>query len=294
MSELMVNRTPELIAAEIRNIKEQTRKVVLYNSVEIGRKLTEAKELIGHGEWGNWLDSKVDYSKSTANNLMQIFKEYGADQMTLLDDNLKSQAFGSLSYSQAIILLGVPAESREEFVKDNNVEDMSTRELKRTIQELEKEKSEKELAIKAKNKALEEVKTLEESNKILEETFNAGAEEKDRLDNEIRNLEEKIKEINERPIEVLVNNREVDEEVQAKINKLKMEKEEAERKLKNIEDKKNGSVIKFEIYFKQIVEDYQKLLEELENMRVADDVEYIKYSKATRKFLNSMLERVIN
>lgn len=294
MSELMVNRTPELIAAEIRNIKEKTRKVVLYNSVEIGRKLTEAKELIGHGEWGNWLENKVDYSKSTANNLMQIFKEYGADQMTLLDDNLKSQAFGSLSYIQAIILLGVPAESREEFVKDNNVEDMSTRELKRTIQVLEKEKSEKELAIKAKNKALEEVKTLEESNKILEETFNAGAEEKDRLDNEIRNLEEKIKEINERPIEVVVNNREVDEEVQAKINKLKMEKEEAERKLKNIEDKRNDSVIKFEIYFKQIVGDYQKLLEELENMRVADDVEYIKYSKATRKFLNSMLERVIN
>ncbi|MGL5087096.1 MAG: DUF3102 domain-containing protein, partial [Clostridium sp.] len=47
MNELTVNRTPDLIAAEIRNIKEQTRKVVLYNSIEIGRKLTEAKSIIG-------------------------------------------------------------------------------------------------------------------------------------------------------------------------------------------------------------------------------------------------------
>ena len=55
MSGLMVNRTPEIIAAEINGIKEQTRKMVLYNSIEIGRKLTEAKLLVEHGEWGHWL-----------------------------------------------------------------------------------------------------------------------------------------------------------------------------------------------------------------------------------------------
>ena len=125
MSNLVINRTPEVIAAEINSIKEQTRKVLLYNSIEIGRKLVEAKELVPHGEWGKWLEESVDYKKSTANNLMKIFEEYGSSQITLLDDNLKSQAFGNLNYSQAILLLGLPSEDREKFVEENKVDEMS-------------------------------------------------------------------------------------------------------------------------------------------------------------------------
>lgn len=294
MNGLTVSRSPELIAAEIRNIKEQTRKIVLYNSIEIGRKLTEAKELIGHGDWGNWLEEKVEYSKSTANNLMQIFKEYGADQMTLLDDNLKSQTFGNLSYSQAILLLGVPAEQREEFVKENNVDDMSTRELKKTIDELKKVKEEKEIAILEKDKAVANLKEVEESNRILEEAFNEGAEDRNELSNQIEQYEAEIRELKERPIEVVVNDREVDQELKAKINKLNSEKEEAERKLQEIEGKQNESVVKFKVYFEQIASDYQKLLEELEQMKTTDEVEYVKYSNATKKFLSAMIERVTN
>ncbi|MGL5084943.1 MAG: DUF3102 domain-containing protein [Clostridium sp.] len=296
MSELMVNRTPELIAAEIRNIKEQTKKVVLYNSVEIGRKLTEAKELIGHGEWGNWLEAKVEYSKSTANNLMQIFKEFGADQMTLLDDNLKSQAFGSLSYSKAILLLGVPEEAREEFVIENNVEDMSTRELKRTIEELKKTKEEKEEALKVKDDINKKLNEVEESNRALEEAFNIGAEERDRLTNQVNEYADKLKELNERQVVIDIEDTKADKELQITINKLKAGKEEAERQLRVLKEQQNdnddGEL--FEFYFNKIVKDYQKMLEELENMKGKDEVKHIKYSNATKKFLNAMLERVSN
>ena len=72
MNELQVQRTPELIAAEINHIKEETKRIVLNNSIEIGRRLTEAKLLIPHGQWGVWLKENVDYSKTTANNLMNI------------------------------------------------------------------------------------------------------------------------------------------------------------------------------------------------------------------------------
>ena len=51
MEELQVKRTPILIAAEINKIKDDTRRVVIYNCIEIGRRLCEAKELIPHGEW---------------------------------------------------------------------------------------------------------------------------------------------------------------------------------------------------------------------------------------------------
>lgn len=283
MNNLIVNRTPEVIAIEINSIKEQTRKTLLYNSIEIGRKLTEAKELVSHGEWGKWLAEFVDYSTSTANNLMRIFEEYGGDQITLLGDNLKSQAFGNLNYSQAVELLGLPPEEREVFIKENNVEEMSTRELKKAIKELKN-------ANKERDKAIERISVLEETNKILEETFNAGAEER-------RSLEERIKELEEEQKNIITSDvdwEEVMEEFQEKMDKITEEKEELKRKLKKIESKQSNTTIKIKIYLEEAGRTYKKILEELANIKSADEVEYIKYRKATEKFLNAMLQRVMN
>ena len=296
MSNLVVNRTPEVIAAEINSIKEQTRKVVLYNSIEIGRKLVEAKELVPHGEWGKWLDEAVDYSKSTANNLMKIFEEYGSAQITLLDDNLKSQAFGNLNYSQAVLLLGLPSDDREKFVEENKVDEMSTRELKKAIADLKKANKEKDNALKERDEAIEKLSALEESNRILEETFNEGAEERKELEEKVRKLEKEIEEVKRsKPVETVnVDWEEITAEVQEKMDKLMEEKEAAERKIKELESKQNNSSIKFKIYFEEAGRSYQKLLEELANVKSIDEVEYIKYRSATEKFLNAMLQRVIN
>lgn len=296
MSNLVVNRTPEVIAAEINSIKEQTRKVVLYNSIEIGRKLVEAKELVPHGEWGNWLEEAVDYSKSTANNLMKIFEEYGSDQITLLDNNLKSQAFGNLNYSQAVLLLGLPSEEREKFVEENKVDEMSTRELKKAIADLKKANKEKDNALKERDEAMEKLNALEESNRILEETFNEGAEERNSLEEKVKELEKEIEEVkSSKPVETVnVDWEEITAEVQEKMDQLIEEKEAAERKIKELESKQNNSSVKFKIYFEEAGRSYQKLLEELASVKEIDEVEYIKYRKATEKFLNKMLERVLD
>ncbi|WP_195958776.1 DUF3102 domain-containing protein [Clostridium saudiense] len=296
MSNLVVNRTPEVIAAEINSIKEQTRKVVLYNSIEIGRKLVEAKELVPHGEWGNWLEEAVDYSKSTANNLMKIFEEYGSDQITLLDDNLKSQAFGNLNYSQAVLLLGLPSDDREKFVEENKVDEMSTRELKKAIDDLKKANKEKDNALKERDEAIEKLSALEESNRILEETFNEGAEERNSLEEKVKELEKEIEEVkSSKPVETVnVDWEEITAEVKEKMDQLIEEKEAAERKIKELESKQNNSSVKFKIYFEEAGRSYQKLLEELASVKEIDEVEYIKYRKATEKFLNKMLERVLD
>lgn len=296
MSNLVVNRTPEVIAAEINSIKEQTRKVVLYNSIEIGRKLVEAKELVPHGEWGNWLEEAVDYSKSTANNLMKIFEEYGSDQITLLDDNLKSQAFGNLNYSQAVLLLGLPSDDREKFVEENKVDEMSTRELKKAIADLKKANKEKDNALKERDEPIEKLSALEESNRILEETFNEGAEERNSLEEKVKELEKEIEEVkSSKPVETVnVDWEEITAEVQEKMDQLIEEKEAAERKIKELESKQNNSSVKFKIYFEEAGRSYQKLLEELASVKEIDEVEYIKYRKATEKFLNKMLERVLD
>ena len=121
--------------------------MLLYNSIEIGRRLTEAKLCLPHGEWGSWLEEKVDYSKSTANNLMRIFEEYGADQLALFGETgAKSQALGSLSYSQAVALLSIPGEEREQFIEENDAANMSTWELQQATRNVIRLRVEKEKA----------------------------------------------------------------------------------------------------------------------------------------------------
>ncbi|MDF2715769.1 MAG: hypothetical protein K0R28_2694 [Paenibacillus sp.] len=129
----IVIRTPEAIATEIRFIDAQARQLVLHSAMEIGQRLTEAKALVAHGEWGAWLQTNVNYSQSTANNFMRVASEYA-----------NTQTLTNLSYSQAVTLLAVPAEEREQFVADNKADEMSSRELAAAIKE--KKELEKRLA----------------------------------------------------------------------------------------------------------------------------------------------------
>ena len=127
-------KTPDILAAEIRTIKSQTGRMVLNASIEVGRRLTEAKAKLPHGSWGEYLKNEVDYSPSQAQNLMRVFREYGSDQQSLFGGEAKSQTFGRLTFSQALSLLKVPDEDeREKFVLENDVEHMSVRELNEAL-----------------------------------------------------------------------------------------------------------------------------------------------------------------
>lgn len=135
MSEMTVTRTPEIIAGEVRHLKEQVQRIVLGHAIEIGRRLTEAKNMLDHGQWAQWLKSEVSFSQSTANNMMRIFDAYGSAQMGLFGPEANSQTFGNLEYSKALLLLAVPEEEREEFAEEVDAEHISVRELKQAIKE---------------------------------------------------------------------------------------------------------------------------------------------------------------
>lgn len=59
------NRTIEAITADIERIDNSSR-------FEIGTLLIEAKELLEHGEWGDWLAFNFDWSEDTAENYMAV------------------------------------------------------------------------------------------------------------------------------------------------------------------------------------------------------------------------------
>jgi DNA repair exonuclease SbcCD ATPase subunit len=191
---VLTKRTPDLIAAEINDIKGQTRRMVLYNSIEIGRRLVEAKSLLDHGEWGTWLEESVNYSQRTAENLMRVFEEYGSDQITFLTDNSKSQAFANLSYSQAVLLLGVPEEDREAFIVKNDVENMSTRELQQAIKDRDQALAEKEQAEQDKENAISEMEKAKEDAQSAEDKINSLINEKDSIKKQLDDASKKADE----------------------------------------------------------------------------------------------------
>lgn len=64
-------RTPLVIAAEINMITCQTKKILLVGTIEIGRRLQEAKDLVKHGEWGKWLGELFSSNCRKADQALQ-------------------------------------------------------------------------------------------------------------------------------------------------------------------------------------------------------------------------------
>ena len=295
----LITRTAEMIAGEINDIKNQTRALVLYNSIEIGRKLVEAKELVSHGEWGKWLEEKVDYSKTTANNLMNIFKEYGADQISLLNDrNVKSEIYEKLNYSQAVELLGVPGEIRDQFIKENSVEELSTRELKDKIKQLKNDlkdvnesKKNLEKQIKESNKEKDNLSNVViELNKQLEKHNSETNVIVEELEERLKVANGKIKELEERPVEVNVGLSDKEkEEVEALKEEITTLRREIDKN-KTISNRNNESVIKFSMCINDISDKFNELLNiiELETDKDLKD----KLSNAINAALDRMKENV--
>lgn len=99
--------------------------------VIIGQALMEAKRQLAHGEWGAWLEEKVNFSQSTAENYMRIAEQVSSESMLL-----------NLPYTKILALLSVPAEEREEFATDNHVGDKSVSEIKKLIRERDEARAE--------------------------------------------------------------------------------------------------------------------------------------------------------
>lgn len=200
-------RTTDVIAAEIVVIRDQTKRLVLAASVEIGRRLCEAKELLHHGEWGRWLEEKVAYSQSTAGNLMRIYREYGDEQIKIGENRSISQTFANLTYSQAVELFALAPEDREAFIGSHDVENESIRTLKAEIAEYKKqieaarasEKSAQETAEQTVEEYAAQLDDAQSRARELEEQLSTAAqEERARAAAEIERLKTAVKKAKEK------------------------------------------------------------------------------------------------
>ncbi len=194
MNDIKNQRSIETITAEINMYKAQT----VQNIIEIGKRLTEAKSMLNHGEWTEWLTEKVELSHRTANNFIKISQEYS-----------NSTALTNLNYTKLTQLLALPSDEREEFIaethtvngKEKTVSEMSTRELDKVLKERDELKKE-----------LTEVKTSQDNIKVgyerrisnLQEKVNEQEVSAERYKQLWTDAVTQIKEYENKPIDVAV------------------------------------------------------------------------------------------
>lgn len=174
-----------VVTTEIKDICAQAQRMAIMCVIEIGRRLVEAKEMLQHGEWGEWLKNEVEFSQSKANKYMQIFRKFGSTQVSLFGAELNSDSYTNLNYNQALKLLAVPDEEVEEFVKDNNVSELSTRELDKLIKE-------RDAAVAAAEQAAD----MEERMNDALARADASDKEREKAELSVKGLETSISELN--------------------------------------------------------------------------------------------------
>lgn len=135
MSDIITARDIDIITTEIKTIEMQVAKAAIYGCIEIGKRLVEAKEMVGHGGWGRYLEEKVRYSQQWATNLMNLYKEYGGAQESLFESFANSKSFGNIDVTKHILLLAVPSEERAAFAEEHDAENSTVRELQAAIRE---------------------------------------------------------------------------------------------------------------------------------------------------------------
>ncbi|MCW6701449.1 DUF3102 domain-containing protein [Anaerococcus sp. NML200537] len=164
------------IVAEIKFFENQA--VVSY--WEIGKRLSQAKEQVNHGEWMDWVSNNLGYSQRTTNSLMKVYKEIP-----------NSQAIANLSYTKVVNILSLPEEDRQNFIDSHEVEDMTTRQLQAEIKEYKEGLEEKEKQLEesaAANKRL--------ADKVIElEQREPEIIEKEVIPEDYKDLQDELKEL---------------------------------------------------------------------------------------------------
>lgn len=325
MNDIQTQRTPDIIGAEIRGLTQQAKTMTLWFGIEIGRRLTEAKEMLEHGQWLPYLKEQTEFSQPSASRLMRLYDEYGAKQTSLFGAELNYSTLNNLSISNALRLLAVPEDEREEFAAEHDVEHMSARELDELIKQ--RDEAEQRAA-----KAEEQVQQAADGAAKADEQYQKAKQELHLLREKLENAEaqksaaeKELSELRERPVEVAVevDEKAVEEAVTAarakndaewaeKMAKVKNELSEAglkaeklKAKIKKAEEKAAASAAEleklkksqtlsdpntavFKQIFEQVQEDFNKLHGSLLKVRASDPDTAEKLTAAVRALVDKM------
>lgn len=122
------NTEPSILGSLAQEAQYYSRSLAT-SMIQLGRVLTEAKPLVRHGEWENWIADNVGCTPRCAQLYMQAHARFG-DNEAVLQIGERGKIFK---------LLALPAGTEERFLADNDVSDMTTREVEAAVRRVREE-----------------------------------------------------------------------------------------------------------------------------------------------------------
>lgn len=268
------DRTVDTVTAEIQYIQQQVKKIFYDAVVQIGTRLLEVKEMVPHGEWTNYLENRLGYKPSTAQNYMRIAKEFGDGQIAL-DGTDPQTLFGELGYAQLLPLLSLPDEDRRELAAENDLPSMSSREIEELVRQ---KKAAEERAASAESALARAKKSQKDAEKQKASAVAARQEAEQRagkLEEEhafLKNQLETLKTQAEQSViqaEVVPDEKALEAARQAVRDEMQKAVRQAEEKAKAAEGKLAKARNPLAMKVKLLFEDMQSMTSRLENALAA-------------------------
>ena len=286
-------KTTEELQIEVNGLYQQMEmigSIAMMIAANAGQRLLVIKERLKHGEFESWCESHLDFSKRKAEMMMSLAKRC-EEENSLFS---KAQTFADLNISKVFALLAAPEEVAKEVVENNDISEMTVRELKEEIADLKLQNAEI-VELKSRIKELEEEKGEPGvSSQEIEELKEKLKKEKDKLKKTKRDKDDEVKKaLEEARVEL---DREIEKavataNVQAKTEKIKTEKEleeaRAEIEKLNMAASSGEIITAFRINVKSMQTIFNECLGQLAKM---DENTSSKFKKALTEILTSELE----
>ena len=284
-------RTIEQIEGEIIILRDQ----VARNSIEIGRKLIEAKTMVPGGRWQEWVETNIQFSYRTAARLMQVAERFS-----------DLPALAGVEATKVYALMALPDDEVEAFVAEHNLPAMTSREVEAAVKarkaaearaaqlelDLEdartKAKTEKDeavrvaekegegklrAAVKEKREALDKAREAERKLKELQDTSEKGGEESE----ELKAAQEKVRKL-EADLKAAQAGGVIPEETAAELERLRLLEKTAP----------NAEVVRLRDGYERLIREFDTVLALLGEATAADGATGRKYAAAIRKALDAM------
>ncbi|MBR1689381.1 MAG: DUF3102 domain-containing protein [Oscillibacter sp.] len=268
--------TPEQLGGEIRLLTAQARRMALSYGIQIGYRLRVAHEKVGPHGWAEWLKAETEFSPAAASRFEKLYEGYGEDQGSLFGVGNKFPTLENISVSNALRLLAVPEEEREEVAAEVDAEHLSARELERAIRERDEARKQLEKAREETDRIAGERVELQGKLEAAEKRAADSRPYKEKLEA----AESRIRELESRPVEVAVERdeeaiqkaaaeakRAAEAAAKADMDKLRERLERAQKAQKKAEEEKERAIRESPLQAEKAKAEAERAKKEIDELR---------------------------
>lgn len=221
---------------------------------DAGRDLLEIKSRLKHGEFENWMEEHLQFSRRKAADLMKLADKV-ADNNSLFSN---VQMFADISISRVWALLSAPEEVAAEVIDEEDVSDLTVRELKEKLKEAE-----------AKLEGVQDASKLEK--------------EIEKLEKKVADAESKAKDAKDKLTKL---KKERDSDIEAAV------KEQAEEAAKEAEKKSSDKIASLEKEIQKLEAEAEDLTRKAKNAASDNFTEFRIQAKLMQTAFNECIQSI--